>query len=85
MIVRKERTQYTTAIRRINIEAFAGPSEARLVESLRKNDKISLSLVALVNDQIVGHIIFSPILVISPGSETIKVVGLGLTVLTDSS
>ena len=77
VIVRKERPQDTTAITRINAEAFAGPAEARLIETLRQNEKITFSLVALVNEQLVGHILFSPMQIISPESKTQKVTGLG--------
>jgi len=69
--------QDTTAITRINDEAFAGSSEGRLVETLRRNGKITLSLVALLNEQLVGHILFSPMQIISPAGETYEVIGLG--------
>ena len=77
MIVRKERPQDAPAITRINAEAFAGPAEARLIESLRQNEKIALSLVALIDEQLVGHILFSPMQIISPENDTHDVTGLG--------
>ena len=36
-------------------------SEPRIVDGLRKNGDLTLSLVALSDDQIVGHIAFSPV------------------------
>lgn len=43
--------------------AFGRPEEARLVEALRAAGALSLSLVAAYDDDIVGHIAFSPVTV----------------------
>lgn len=77
VVVRKEGPQDTAAITRIDTEAFAGPAEAHLVETLRQNEKITLSLVALVIEQMVGHILFSAVQIVSPAGETHNAVGLG--------
>ena len=77
LIVRKEEPQDSSAVRKINREAFARDAEARLVEALRQNEKISLSLVAIVDERLVGHILFTPMQIISPTGDTHQVVGLG--------
>ena len=59
------------AIRAVNDAAFDQPLEGRIVEALRAHGAVRQSLVAEVDGQVVGHILFSP--VTSAGSE-----GLGL-------
>ncbi|MCX6680612.1 MAG: N-acetyltransferase [Methanothrix sp.] len=44
----------------MNEKAFDQPSEAEIVDKLQKNSPGFLSLVALENDEVVGHIHFSP-------------------------
>jgi putative acetyltransferase len=61
--IRSERPKDAAAVRQVNEKAFGGPKEARLVEMLRAADRVAISLVALSNDQLVGHILFSPITV----------------------
>ena len=48
-----------SAIRRLNDDAFGGPSESRLIEDLRAAGLAAVELVAVEDDQIVGHILFS--------------------------
>lgn len=82
--VRKEEPEDATAITRINAEAFAGPGEARLIESLRQNEKILFSFVAILEEQLVGHILFSPMNIITAVGKTHLAVGLGpVAVLPD--
>jgi putative acetyltransferase len=47
------------AIRRLNDDAFGGPSESRLIEGLRAAGLAAVELVAVEDDDIVGHILFS--------------------------
>ena len=47
------------AIRRLNDDAFGGASESRLIEDLRLAGLDAVELVAVEDDQIVGHILFS--------------------------
>ncbi len=75
--VRQEMPQDAASITRINLAAFPGPAEACLVETLRQNDKVSLSLVALIDGRLVGHILFSPMEIVSSTGETFRAVGLG--------
>lgn len=73
--IRPEQIEEIAAIRRVNERAFNGPAEADLVERLREHDKVTLSLVAVRDDEIVGHILFSPVVIESP-RQSIAAVGL---------
>ena len=46
-------------VRSINQSAFGGPDEADLVDSLRSEGAVLLSLVAEFEQRIVGHVLFS--------------------------
>jgi putative acetyltransferase len=74
-IVLKERPQDVTAIRRVNELAFGQPAEADLVDALRENGKVLLSLVAVEGDDVAGHILFSPVR-IEPEGPPLSAVGL---------
>jgi predicted N-acetyltransferase YhbS len=58
--IRDERGSDVGAIRRVNGQAFAQEREGRIVDALRERDAVLLSLVAVVDDEVVGHILFSP-------------------------
>jgi putative acetyltransferase len=58
-IVREERPEEGPSIRAINEAAFGRPDEARLVEQLRIENVIVASLVAVLDSELVGHILFS--------------------------
>ena len=73
--VREETPGDVVAVRRVDEEAFGRPQEARLVDLLRAGQAVLLSLVAIVDDRIVGHIVFSPVRLGSGGAE---LVGAGL-------
>jgi putative acetyltransferase len=47
------------AIRRLNDDAFGGTYESRLIEDLRVAGLDAVEVVAVENDDIVGHILFS--------------------------
>ena len=59
--IRQEILEDIRAIRYVNTQAFEQEEEAALIERLRSNNAITLSLVAVEGDQIVGHILFSPV------------------------
>ena len=65
-IVRPERPEDVPGIRHVNESAFETPTEAALVDALRQQAQPTISLVALSGDVIVGHIMFSPVVVSSP-------------------
>jgi putative acetyltransferase len=73
--IRPEQPEDIQAISVINCEAFGGPSEAHLVDELRADGALTVSLVALENNEIVGHISFSP-MTIKSNSSTIQAIGL---------
>ncbi len=58
--IREELTSDIPAIRSVNQQAFGQDQEGRIVDALRANGVALLSLVAVVNDQVVGHIMYSP-------------------------
>jgi len=47
-------------IRRLNVEAFGQHAEADIVDGLRSACDNLLSLVDVVEDRIVGHVLFNP-------------------------
>ncbi|MCA8912358.1 MAG: N-acetyltransferase [Planctomycetes bacterium] len=81
--IRPEQPGDEEAIRAVNAAAFETPAEACLVDSLREASVHPfLSMVAVVDSRIVGHILFSPVQVV--GKSTWGAVGLGpMAVLPD--
>ena len=67
--VRSEKPADYDAIGQINDLAFTQENEGRLVEELRKNPAFipELSLVAFMEDEPVGHILFFPIVIDNSG------------------
>jgi len=61
--IREERSDDVPAIRDVNNRAFGQEQEADIVDALRCNGVALLSLVATLNGQVVGHIMYSPIVV----------------------
>jgi len=61
--VREELPADYDAVRRVHTLAFGQPQEARLVGSLRNTPDLSpiVSLVAIREGEVVGHILFTPI------------------------
>jgi len=59
--IREERPEDLTAIRAVNQRAFEQDQEANIVDALRVNRAALLSLVAIVDGAIVGHILYSPV------------------------
>jgi putative acetyltransferase len=67
--IRPEISADIAAIRHINIQAFGRDKEAVLVDKLRKRGVLTLSLVAVRENKVVGHIAFSPVVVKSKSSQ----------------
>ena len=59
--VRFERPKNIDEIRLLNYKAFGQPEEGLIVDKLRNSCNGILSLVAISNNKIVGHIMFSPV------------------------
>lgn len=69
LTIRRETTEDIAAIRYINEQAFGQNEEAELVEKLRNRAALSLSLIAVQKNEIVGHIAFSPVVIESECSS----------------
>lgn len=64
IIIRSETSEDYTAIFEVNKLAFEQENEARLVEKIRQdNFNSQLSLVAVKSSKVVGHILFSNIII----------------------
>jgi putative acetyltransferase len=74
MKIRSERPTDFEAIRAVNQAAFETNTEADLVERLREQASPLISLVADDSGSIVGHILFSPAVLL--GHPNVKVMGL---------
>lgn len=72
MALRYELPSDCDAIRAVHTAAFPTDAEARLVDALRDAGRLTLSLVAMIGDSVVGHVALSPVTI---DGET---VGLGL-------
>jgi len=59
--IREERPGDVAAIRDVNKRAFGQDQEGKIVDALRSNGAALLSLVATLDDRVVGHIMYSPI------------------------
>jgi putative acetyltransferase len=59
--IREERADDVAAVRELNRRAFEQDQESNIVDALRANGAALLSLVATLNDQVVGHIMYSPL------------------------
>jgi len=62
-LIRREQPQDIPEIRQVLIRAFGQKLEASIVDKLRKNCNSILSLVAFADGKIVGHIMFSPVVI----------------------
>lgn len=58
--IREECPDDVEAIRDVNKRAFGQDQEGNIVDALRTNGAALLSLVATLNDRVVGHIMYSP-------------------------
>ncbi|MBI1872757.1 MAG: N-acetyltransferase [Acidobacteria bacterium] len=61
--IRPEQPGDIPAIRDVNRRAFGQDQEGNIVDALRANGAAVLSLVAAVDGRVVGHIMYSPLLV----------------------
>ncbi len=78
LTIRSEQFADAAAIFDVHCAAFPTDAEARLVDRLRENGNARMSLVAVVDDLVVGHIVFSPVSLIAAAAVH---AGLGLAPL----
>jgi putative acetyltransferase len=72
--IRPERSDDIHFTRNVNLLAFGRPVEANLVDELRRNGKLIVSLVAETESLVVGHIGFS--VVASVNAPDVSIAGL---------
>jgi putative acetyltransferase len=59
--IREEGAGDAAAVHDLNKRAFCQEQEANIVDALRLNGAVRLSLVAIADERLVGHIMYSPI------------------------
>ena len=69
IVIRDETDSDYEAVHRVNELAFDRPEEANLVESLRDAVPDLISLVAVSDHDVIGHILFSPVTVKGADSD----------------
>lgn len=75
-LIVNEQPEDQDAIHQVNLTAFKGSGEACLVNQLRMTCPTFVSLVAKMDDQVVGHILFTPVDIICDGKRVISGMGL---------
>lgn len=74
--IREETAPDIRGIKDVNEQAFAGTEEATIIDALRSAGAVTLSLVAVVDGEVVGHLLCSPVS-INRDSTSTEAVGLG--------
>ena len=74
MEIREEREGDREGIRQVHLGAFEGDVEMRLVDLLRARGKGVVSLVAVENAEVVGHVLFSQVTI--DGCSDARALGL---------
>jgi putative acetyltransferase len=69
LTIRPETPEDTESISYVNEQAFSQKNEAEIVVKLREHGVLMISLVAVQDDEIVGHIAFSPVAVEGEGQS----------------
>jgi putative acetyltransferase len=72
--IRHEAMKDIEQVREIVRAAFPTDAESKLVDALRATAKAVISLVAVDNDQVLGHVLFSPVSTTPPSAAQ----GIGL-------
>ena len=75
LTIRPETPEDADSIGYVNEQAFGQESESELIEKLRNRGVLTISLVALQDGEIVGHIAFSPV-VIESGISSFEAIAL---------
>ena len=73
--IRQARPEDSTALGRVHLVAFGGPVEAKLVQLISERKKALITLVAVSDGRVVGHILFSRV-TIANSPDIFNAVGL---------
>lgn len=78
--IRNEDASDIDQVRDILCKSFASDAESRLVDLLRANGKAAISLVAVTDEKVLGHILFSPVSISLPDGAppAVDLKGIGL-------
>jgi putative acetyltransferase len=68
--IRDESAEDVEQVRAILRAAFPTKTESKLVDALRVNGKAIISLVAVNSNEVLGHILFSPVTTTPPWSAS---------------
>ncbi|MEM1059913.1 MAG: N-acetyltransferase [Verrucomicrobiota bacterium] len=82
--IRTEEPRDAAAIRALNEKVFGRRDEADLIERLREDCPGLLSMVAEQEGKLVGHVLFSPVVLETPGEKD-DLLGMGLAPLAVNS
>jgi putative acetyltransferase len=74
--IRREKKKDSHAIRLVHEKAFGQSDEANIVKALQRRGAITVSLAAIQDNQVVGHILFSPVTIESKQAR-FNAAGLG--------
>ena len=77
LLLRPETPDDLPGIRLVNERAFPTQAEADLVDLARARGKVALSLAAIAEGQVVGHVLFTPVALDPPRPELSTGLGLG--------
>ena len=84
VIIAEERPQDRDGVGQVNRAAFGGEYEVSVVDRLRERCPGILSLVARKDDQVIGHVLFSPVQIRQGEGPDLIGMGLGpMAVLPD--
>jgi putative acetyltransferase len=76
-VIRDEVPADVASVHALNAAVFETDAEARLVDALREHGRLTLSLIAVEETAVVGHIAFSPLTISGPDGKTAEGIGLG--------
>ena len=82
LLIREEAPTDVASIHALNAATFDTDAEARLVDALRANGRLVLSLVAVEDAAVVGHIAFSPLTITERDGKMVQGIGLGPMAVT---
>lgn len=79
VVIRPEVPSDFETVGRLNDAAFGQPSEGALIRILREEAYPAVSLVAVVEETIVGHILFTPVVAEEAPARLALLMGLALS------